>query len=75
MAIDDSNIKFIFYLNGNKYIVFSLKENIEIGDDLYFAKEISEGIYDSVTDDEYSEVLKEYEEYLNCIGEDNLDEN
>lgn len=75
MAIDDSNIKFIFYLNGNKYIVFSLKENIEIGDDLYFAKEISEGIYDGVTDDEYSEVLKEYEEYLNCIGEDNLDEN
>lgn len=75
MAIDDSNIRFIFYLNGNKYIVFSLKENIEIGDDLYFAKEISEGIYDSVTDDEYSEVLKEYEEYLNCIGEDNLDEN
>ena len=75
MAIDDSNIKFIFYLNGNKYIVFSLKENIEIGDDLYFAKEISEGIYDSVTYDEYSEVLKEYEEYLNCIGEDNLDEN
>ena len=75
MAIDDSNIRFIFYLNGNKYIVFSLKENIEIGDDLYFAKEISEGIYDSVTDDEYSEVLKEYEEYLNCIGEDILDEN
>ena len=75
MAIDDSNIKFIFYLNGNKYIVFSLKENIEIEDDLYFAKEIAEGIYDGVTDDEYSEVLKEYEEYLNCIGEDNLDEN
>ena len=75
MAIDDSNIKFVFYLNGNKYIVFSLKENIEIGDDLYFAKEISEGVNDSVTDDEYSEVLKEYEEYLNCVREDNLDEN
>lgn len=75
MIVDDNNIKFIFYLNGNKYIVFSLKENIELGDDLYFAKEISEGIYDSISDVEYSEVLKEYEEYLNCVGEDDLNEN
>ena len=75
MVIDDNKIKFIFYLNGNKYIVFSLKENIELGDDLYFAKEISEGIYDSISDVEYSEVLKEYEEYLNCVGEDDLNEN
>ena len=75
MIVDDNNIKFIFYLNGNKYIVFSLKENVELGDDLYFAKEISEGIYDSISDVEYSEVLKEYEEYLNCVGEDDLNEN
>ena len=69
MKIDDKKIKFTFYLDGGKYIVFSLKEDIEIGDDLYFAKEIETGLYDSISDDEYDKVLNEYREYLETVGE------
>ena len=75
MKIDDKKIKFIFYLDGNKYVVFSLKEDIEIGDDLYFAKEVNEGIYDSVKEDEYDKVLNEYKDYLNTVWEDEIYEN
>ena len=70
MKINDNNIKFIFYLDGNKYIVYSLNENIEIGDELRFAKEVNEGVYENVPEEEYKQVLKEYEGYLNCIGDD-----
>ena len=74
MKIDDGNIKFIFYLDGNKYVVFSLEENIKLGDDLYFAKEVYEGLYESIPDAEYEKVLKEYKEYLENVVEEDLNE-
>ena len=65
MDISDSNIRFTFYLDGNKYIVFSLDENITFGDDLFFAREIkNSNYYESIEGDEYNRVLKEYMEYL-----------
>ena len=75
MIIEDKNIKFIFYLEGNKYIVFSLKENIELGDDLYFAKEMENGKYESVPDEEYEWVLNEYKGYLVGVKEEEAYEN
>lgn len=76
MKINDKNIKFTFFLDGNKYIVYSLLEDISIGDDLYFAKEIKEtGEYESVPENEYDKVLNEYIEYLNSFVGGDLDEN
>ena len=76
MKISDKNIKFTFFLDGNKYIVYSLLEDISIGDDLYFAKEIKEtGEYESVPENEYDKVLNEYIEYLNSFVGGDLDEN
>ena len=42
MRIDKKNIKFTFFLDGNKYIVYSLLEDVSIGENLYFAEEIKE---------------------------------
>lgn len=70
MNINDKNIKFTFYLNENKYIVYTLNEQPNIGDDLFFAKAInSQDIYESIPENEYEKVLDEYMEYLNSIGE------
>lgn len=75
MKIDDKKIKFVFYLDGNKYIVFSLEDNIDFGDNLYFAREVGGlNIYESVPEDDYEKVLSEYRDYLNCIESGDFDE-
>lgn len=77
MNIEKDNIRFTFYLDGNKYIVFSLEDKLSFGDDLYFAKEIENNdYYDVIIDDyEYNKVLKEYKEYLKFSegGDENED--
>ena len=76
MKISDKNIRFTFFLDGNKYIVYSLLEDISIGDDLFFAKEIKEtGDYESVPENEYDKVLNEYMSYLNSFVGGDIDEN
>ena len=74
MNIDKNNIVFTFYLDGNKYVVFSLEDELSFNDDLYFAKEIDDfGNYDAITGEEYEKVLNEYKEYLQFLegGEEN----
>lgn len=70
MNIDDKNIKFTFYFDNNKYVVYSFKEEPEIGDTLFFAKQIkNQDIYENVPENEYEKVLSEYMDYLNSVGE------
>ena len=76
MDISKDNIRFEFYLDGQKYVVFSLKDELSFGDDLYFGKETENAnYYDVIDGDEYNKVLKEYKEYLNFSegGEGNED--
>ena len=76
MKISDKNIRFTFFLDGNKYIVYSLLEDISIGDDLFFAREIKEtGDYESVPENEYDKVLNEYMSYLNSFVGGEINEN
>ena len=75
MRIDKKNIKFTFFLDGNKYIVYSLLEDVSIGENLYFAEEIKEtGDYESISEDEYTKVLNEYMDYLNSVDGGDINE-
>ena len=71
MEISDKNIRFTFYLDKEEYIVYSLLEEINFNDDLYFAKRNKKtNEYENLSDIEYDKALKEYKEYLNLISEE-----
>lgn len=79
IQFEDGNILMRFLIGEQEYAVLCENENVQEGDDIYFAKlDITDNgitILRNIEDDkEYDTVIKYYEKILNEVG-DNDEEN
>ena len=75
IQFEDENVLMRFLMGKQEYVVLCENENVQEGDDIYFAKlDITDDgipIVRNIEDDkEYDEVIKYYEKILNEVGED-----
>lgn len=74
IQIPDENIHMSFHINDQEYIVLSESQELNEGDDIYFAKRDrfhgGNSIIRSIeSDEEYNSVINKYDEIINAMEE------